>query len=65
MARDEWSEARETAFLAEAGARITESIARVEAAPPLATGTLFEDVWARPPAILADQQHRLEHGEPV
>jgi pyruvate dehydrogenase E1 component alpha subunit len=64
-ARGEWSEARETAFLAEAGARITESIARVEAAPPPSAPSLFEDVWARPPALLRDQADRLARNEPV
>jgi pyruvate dehydrogenase E1 component alpha subunit/2-oxoisovalerate dehydrogenase E1 component alpha subunit len=64
-ARGLWDAAREEAFLAESGKRITEAIARVEAAPPPAPQTLFTDVWANPPALLEDQQRRLEGGLPV
>ena len=63
--RGMWDAAREEAFLAEAGKRITEAIARVEAATPPAPATLFTDVWARPTALLEDQQRRLEGGLPV
>ncbi len=65
VARNEWSDAREEAFLAEAGQRISAAIAKVEAAPPPALGSLFTDVWARTPALLLDQQARLEGGLPV
>ena len=60
-----WSAAREEAFLAEAGKRITQAIARVEAAAPPALSTLFTDVWAQTPPLLRDQQARLEDGRPV
>ncbi|MBL9085511.1 MAG: 3-methyl-2-oxobutanoate dehydrogenase [Planctomycetia bacterium] len=65
VARGEWSEAREEAFLAEAGKQITDAIAAVEAAPPPALDTLFRDVYATVPPHLLDQQRRLERGEPV
>ena len=65
VARGEWSEAREEAFLAEAGKQITDAIAAVEAAPPPALDTLFRDVYATLPPHLLDQQRRLERGEPV
>jgi pyruvate dehydrogenase E1 component alpha subunit/2-oxoisovalerate dehydrogenase E1 component alpha subunit len=65
VGRGLWDEAREEAFLAEAGKRITDAIARVEAAPPPAVETLFDDVWATPPAVLEDQRRRLAAGEPV
>jgi pyruvate dehydrogenase E1 component alpha subunit len=65
VARRLWSDAREEAFLADAGRRITDAIARVEAAPPPDVGTLFDDVWAVPPAALTDQRNRLASGEPV
>lgn len=65
VARGEWSEAREEAYLAEAGKQITDAIAAVEAAPPPALDTLFRDVYATVPPHLLDQQRRLERGEPV
>lgn len=65
VARGQWSEAREEAFLAEAGKRITDAIAAVEAAPPPAVDTLFTDVYAKLPPHLVDQQQRLARGEPV
>jgi pyruvate dehydrogenase E1 component alpha subunit/2-oxoisovalerate dehydrogenase E1 component alpha subunit len=65
VARGEWSDAREETFLAEAGKRITDAIAAVEAAPPPALETLFTDVWAERPALLKDQQARLEGGLPI
>jgi pyruvate dehydrogenase E1 component alpha subunit/2-oxoisovalerate dehydrogenase E1 component alpha subunit len=63
--RDRWSEQREEEFLAGAGRRIGESIARVEAAEPPAIETLFRDVWAGLPLLLEDQQRRLAEGKPV
>ncbi len=65
VARGAWSAEREEAFLAEAGKRITEAIARVEAAAPPPLSTLFTDVWAQTPTLLRDQQARLEDGRPV
>ncbi len=65
VARKEWDDGREEEFLAAAGQRISETIARVEAAEPVAPATLFEDVWAVAPRLLADQQRRLERDEPV
>lgn len=65
VARGGWDDAREEAFLAEAGRRITDAIAAVEAAPPPATETLFTDVYATIPPHLADQRDRLSRGEPV
>lgn len=64
-ARGLWDAAREEAFLAAAGKRITDAIARVEAAPQPAADTLFRDVWASVPPLLQDQQRRLEGGLPV
>ncbi|MCC7136833.1 MAG: 3-methyl-2-oxobutanoate dehydrogenase [Planctomycetes bacterium] len=60
-----WDDAREEAFLAAAGKRITDAIAAVEAAPPPATDTLFSDVYATLPPHLVDQKDRLARGEPV
>ena len=60
-----WDDAREEAFLAASGRRITEAIATVEAAEPVAPATLFTDVWAQMPALLGDQQRRLDEGLPV
>jgi pyruvate dehydrogenase E1 component alpha subunit/2-oxoisovalerate dehydrogenase E1 component alpha subunit len=65
VARGAWSATREETFLAEAGKRITEAIATVEAAPAPAVDTLFSDVWARIPTLLKDQQSRLADGTPV
>ncbi len=65
VARGEWDDAREEAFLAVAGKRITDAIAAVEAAPAPALETLFSDVYATLPPHLADQRARLERGEPV
>src|SRR5262245_31039154 len=64
-ARGEWDDAREEAFLAAAGKRITDAIAAVESAPMPATETLFDDVYAEVPPHLADQRDRLSRGEPV
>ncbi len=65
VARDEWSEEQQDDFLAEAGKTISEAIARVEAAEPVATETLFTDVWATMPALLQDQADRLANEETV
>lgn len=65
VGRGLWDDAREEAFLADAGKRITDAIAAVEAAPMPAVETLFRDVYATPPSHLVDQQRRLERGEPV
>jgi len=65
VARGEWDDAREETFLAEAGKRITDAIAKVEAAPAPALSTLFEGVYEALPSHLADQRARLERGEPV
>jgi pyruvate dehydrogenase E1 component alpha subunit/2-oxoisovalerate dehydrogenase E1 component alpha subunit len=64
-ARGEWEASKEEAFLAEAGKRITDAIAVVEAAPPPPLSTLFTDVWAERPQLLRDQQARYEGGLPV
>ena len=63
--RGAWSEEREEAFLADAGKRITEAIATVEAAPPPALETLFMG-GARPsaPRCSRTEQARLEGGLP-
>jgi pyruvate dehydrogenase E1 component alpha subunit/2-oxoisovalerate dehydrogenase E1 component alpha subunit len=65
VARREWDDAREETFLAEAGKRITDAIAKVEAAPGPALETLFTDVYASVPPHLAEQRRRLEGKEPV
>jgi pyruvate dehydrogenase E1 component alpha subunit/2-oxoisovalerate dehydrogenase E1 component alpha subunit len=65
VARGDWDDAREEAFLAEAGKRITDAIAAVEAAPPPDLATLFTDVYADVPPHLADQRDRLTRGDPV
>jgi pyruvate dehydrogenase E1 component alpha subunit/2-oxoisovalerate dehydrogenase E1 component alpha subunit len=65
VARGEWSDEREEAFVADAGRTITDSIARVETAPPPAVDTLFTDVWEHVPPILGDQRDRLAKGLPV
>jgi pyruvate dehydrogenase E1 component alpha subunit/2-oxoisovalerate dehydrogenase E1 component alpha subunit len=64
-ARGEWDDAREEAWLAEAGKRITDAIAAVESAPLPPTDSLFDDVYAEVPPHLADQRDRLARGEPV
>lgn len=63
--RGEWDDKREENFLAEAGQRISDTIAQVEAAEPVPQDSLFGDVWARPPALLMDQKQRLDEGLPV
>ena len=60
-----WSAAQEEAFLADAGLRITEAIKTVEAAERPGLDTLFTDVWAEIPALLADQRQRYDDGLPV
>ncbi len=65
VARGDWDDAREETYLAEAGKRITDAIAKVEAAPAPALSTLFEGVYESLPTHLADQRARLERGEPV
>jgi pyruvate dehydrogenase E1 component alpha subunit/2-oxoisovalerate dehydrogenase E1 component alpha subunit len=65
VARGAWDDRREEAFLAEAGRRVTDAIARVEAAPPPPVESLFTDVWASLPATLKDQRDRLQGGLPV
>lgn len=65
VSRGEWDDAREEAFLAEAGKRISDAIGAVESAPPPAVETLFDDVYAAVPPHLADQRDRLARGEPV
>jgi pyruvate dehydrogenase E1 component alpha subunit/2-oxoisovalerate dehydrogenase E1 component alpha subunit len=64
-ARGAWDASREEAFLAEAGKRITDTIARVEAAESVPVESLFDDVWAGMPRILADQRDRYLGGGPV
>ena len=63
--RGEWTDARQDDFLAAAGKQITDAIARVEAAEPVALETLFTDVWAEIPALLQDQADRLTGEEMV
>ena len=63
--RGEWSDERQEDFLADAGKTISEAIARVEAAEPVAVETLFTDVWAEEPAMLKDQADRLANEEMV
>jgi pyruvate dehydrogenase E1 component alpha subunit/2-oxoisovalerate dehydrogenase E1 component alpha subunit len=65
VARGEWDDAREESFLADAGKRITDAIAKVEAAPPPALETLFTDVYADVAPHLRDQADRLARREPV
>jgi TPP-dependent pyruvate/acetoin dehydrogenase alpha subunit len=65
LARERWSEQREEEFLAEAGRRISDAIAEVEAAAPIDPASLFTDVWAAMPAQLEDQARRLAGDEPV
>ena len=63
--RGEWSDERQDDFLADAGKTITEAIATVEAAAPVATETLFTDVWAEAPTMLQDQANRLANEEMI
>jgi pyruvate dehydrogenase E1 component alpha subunit len=65
VARGEWDDAREERFLDDAGRRVTDAIAAVEAAPPPAVETMFDDVYAVVPHHLADQRRRLTEGDPV
>jgi pyruvate dehydrogenase E1 component alpha subunit/2-oxoisovalerate dehydrogenase E1 component alpha subunit len=64
-ARGEWDDAREEAFLADAGKRISEAIANVESSDPLDVETLFTDVYAEMPALLQDQRERYLNDRPV
>ncbi len=63
--RGDWNDERQDDFLADAGKTITEAIARVEAAGPVAVETLFTDVWAEAPTMLKDQADRLANEEMV
>jgi pyruvate dehydrogenase E1 component alpha subunit/2-oxoisovalerate dehydrogenase E1 component alpha subunit len=65
LARDAWSDEQEEEYMAEQGKTISEAIERVEAAEAVDDATLFTDVWAEVPAMLTDQQNRLDRGEPV
>ena len=60
-----WNDKMQEDFLAEAGTAISEAIARVEAAAPVETVTLFTDVWAEVPTMLRDQQDRYTNEETV
>jgi len=60
-----WDAAREETFLAQAGQSITAAIDQVEAAPPVAVETLFEQVYATMPTELEDQRDRLLRGDVV
>ena len=60
-----WNDKMQEDFLAEAGTAISEAIARVEAAAPIETETLFTDVWAEVPPMLRDQQDRYTNEETV
>ena len=60
-----WSRKQEEDFLAEAGRTITESIARVESSDAVPVESLFEDVWADVPPLLANQRDRLLGEETV
>ncbi len=62
VARGDWSDERQEAYLADAGKTISESIARVEADDAISQDTLFTDVWAEVPAMLRDQRTRLDAG---
>ena len=64
-ARGDWDDAREEAFLAEAGKQISEAIASVESSDPLDVETLFTDVYAETPAQLLDQRDRYMNDRPV
>ena len=63
--RGEWNDARQEAFLDEAGKTISEAIARVEAAGEIPVDSLFEAVWETMPALLQDQKDRYENDKPV
>ncbi|MCP5065488.1 MAG: 3-methyl-2-oxobutanoate dehydrogenase [bacterium] len=63
--RGDWDDAREEAFLADAGKQISEAIANVESSDPLDVETLFTDVYAETPAQLLDQRDRYMNDGPV
>ena len=63
--QDLWDRRQEEDFLAEAGRKVTEAIARVESSDAVPVESLFEDVWAEVPPLLADQRDRLLGEEPV
>ena len=65
VARGEWSDERQEAFLDKAGKPISEAIATVEAADAPATETLFTDVWAEMPALLREQSDRCLGDDPA
>ena len=64
-AQGAWDRRREEDFLAEAGRRITDAITTVEAAGALPVESLFDNVYAELPPVLADQRDRLLGNEPV
>jgi TPP-dependent pyruvate/acetoin dehydrogenase alpha subunit len=55
QARSLWSQEDEQRAWAEADARVTEAVARVEQVPPPALESMFEDVYAETPWHLREQ----------
>ncbi|MHB1845955.1 MAG: thiamine pyrophosphate-dependent dehydrogenase E1 component subunit alpha [Deltaproteobacteria bacterium] len=54
-----WDEAKEAALRAEQAEGIARAVAEAEAFPPPAPGTLFDDLYAAPPWIVAEQREAL------
>ncbi len=64
VGRGLWDDAKEAEVLERAGRRISEAIERVEAAGAVGIATLFEDVYAKMPRTLEEQQKALLPDEP-
>ena len=59
LSRGGWSERDEARVRQEAGDRIARAVGEAEGFGPPAPGTLFEDLYADPPSIVAEQRSML------
>jgi pyruvate dehydrogenase E1 component alpha subunit len=61
IARGLWDEAREAAYRAECAARIDEAVRGYQGRTPAGTDAMFDYLFARPPAMLAEQKQIARH----